>query len=428
MYRDKLCKILHTSDIKENNLEYYYTKYPQWNREYRVDPMFDDIKPFEYHQPLQYLNYSKEIIELAKKHSGSMVVKSSSEMDQIMLEYIKCRPHSLLLTVWYKVTKSDLLEYLNSIGHVYCMKYINLSLKAAHSLIYQLFADVGQYKDMDSISDLLKQVYKFSGGYITVIVFDNIKSEHIELIKMSINHIIVKKHSFHMSNQFYKTIEYAQIYFCENSLKFLESQSLDRHIDVRMRKSRILLATFKRWLVQNVDLKDRRGFLILSGSILYTYGVRNIHDIDMYVDGSCYTPQVKRYLIDPISKFYFVDANMPGTPTWRKYWDKWGIKWAQLMGAKDFDEVLYNIKIPSIPMTQKKYIHLKINEEVDINTLEKGQKYNPDNHEIEYNEKIDYSRFLSTMQWYLKTIYHDELEIDVIKPMVGIKRIKLRKK
>ena len=89
MYKDKLSKILHTNDIKDSNIPYYYTKYPQWNREYDVKPMFDDIEPFEYHQPLQYLNYSTSMIELAKKHSGSMVINTSPEIDKIMLEYLK---------------------------------------------------------------------------------------------------------------------------------------------------------------------------------------------------------------------------------------------------------------------------------------------------------------------------------------------------
>ncbi len=469
MYKDKLSKVLHTNLIKDNNIDYYYTKFPEWCREYDVNPMFDDILPFKYYIPLQYLNYPKYMIELAKKYSGSMIQDVSEDIDQIILEYIKCRPKTLLLTVWYEVTQSNLLKYLNERGNVYYIKYIKLSSKSAESLIYQLYADTGLYKDIDSIKDMLKTVYKFEGGYITVIVFDNIKSEHHELIKLNINQIIVKKGCFHLNTRYYKTVENGQIYFCKNSLKFLENQLLQRHIDIRMRKSRILLATFKRWFAQNVSLKDRRGFLILSGSILYSYGMRNIHDIDMYIDGSCYTTQVERYLVDPLSKFYFMDVGMRGTHTWRQYWDKWGIKWAQLMGANNFDEIVYNpeyhyyymgmkflclegdiqkrlirqrprslvdlikinqllgykIQIPSIPITQKKYIPL--NENIDIESLENNQKYNPNNNEIECVVRVDFDRFLSTMQWYLKVVYHEEHSINDIKPLVGIRKIRVKK-
>ena len=194
MYKDKLCKILHTNSIRDQNIEYYYTKYPEWNREYQPKPMFDGIKPFEYHQPLQYLNYSKELLEKAKQLSGSMVISNDSDADQIMLEYLKCRPDSLLLTIWYKVTKPKLLHYLNEIGHVYYLKYIKLSVKAAKALIYQLYADTKQYKDIESIDDLLNHVYKYdeNNGYVTIILFDNIKKEHHELIKSIINQIIAK--------------------------------------------------------------------------------------------------------------------------------------------------------------------------------------------------------------------------------------------
>lgn len=61
--------------MKDCNLEYYYTKYPEWNKEYIVKPMFDDIESFEYHQPLQYLNCSRELIDVAKQYSGALALK-----------------------------------------------------------------------------------------------------------------------------------------------------------------------------------------------------------------------------------------------------------------------------------------------------------------------------------------------------------------
>lgn len=474
MYRDKLCKILHTQDVKDCNLEYYYTKYPEWNKEYNVKPMFDDIEPFEYHQPLQYLNCSRELIDVAKQYSGTTIFPTSDEIDQIMLEYIKCRPLAHIITIWDKVVDAHLLEYLSKNGNIYYVKYIELTFKAACSLVYQIFADTPLHKDMESIQDLLRNVYKFdeNGGYITVILFDNVKKEHHELIKLSINQIIEKKHAFNMTNKFYKAIEQAQIYFCQNSLDFLEEQILERHIDVKMRKSRVLLATFKRWMCQNVDLINRRGFLLFSSSILYTYGIRNMNDLDLYVDGNCYTKKVERYLLNERTKFCFIDVTMPNTSAWKLYWNNWGNKWAQLMGADSFNDVIYNpkyhfyymgmkfmilngdierrlirqrprslvdlikinqllnrdIKIPKIPMTQKKYIRLNDRQEIDDMKLEDNQVYHKDNREIECTEKIDMSRFLGTMQWYLKSMYYEECEIKDIEPLVGIKKIRIKRK
>lgn len=474
MYKDKLCKILHTQDVKDCNLEYYYTKYPEWNKEYNVKPMIDKIEAFEYHQPLQYLNYSRELIDIAKQYSGTTIFPTSEEIDQIMLEYIKCRPLSHIITIWDKVEDIALLEYLNKNGNIYYVKYIELSFDAAYSLVYQIFADTPLYKDIESIHDLLKDVYKFdkNGGYITVIFFDNIKKQNHSLIKQNINQNIIKKHAFNITNKFYKAIEQAQIYFCQNSLNFLDEQILERHIDVKMRKSRILLATFKRWLCQNVDLINRRGFLLFSSSILYSYGIRNINDLDIYIDGNCYTKKVEKYMLNEKTKFYFVDITMPNTSSWKLYWESWGTKWAQLMGANNFDEIVYNpkyhfyymgmkfmilngdierrlirqrprslvdlikinqllnrnIRIPKIPMTQKRYIHLKDDEDIKNIKLEDNQVYHQGNREIECTENIDMSRFLGTMQWYLKSMYHEEHKITDIERFVGIKKIRIKRK
>ena len=76
MFKEKLCKTLHLKDIKDFNIKYYYTKYPEWNKEYPVDVMFNDIEPFKYSQPLKLLGYDKEILSLAKKISGKIVLES----------------------------------------------------------------------------------------------------------------------------------------------------------------------------------------------------------------------------------------------------------------------------------------------------------------------------------------------------------------
>lgn len=475
-FKNKLSKILRPrngNDIKEHNLPYYYTKYPEWNREYEVKPMYKNIKEFDYTQPLINLHCDNELIELAKKYSGSKILDNNPQLDQIMMEYIKCRPEAKILTIWYKINYDKIIEYLETIGHVYYAKYIKISYKAAKALIYQLFADTEYCKDMESIEKQLSR-YQFDKnkdkkyGYITVIIFDNEMKKNDDCLGVNINQIISRKDAYYLTNKFYQTIEHSQIYLCSNSIQFLENQALERHINVNMRKSRILLATFKRWLAQNTILQDRRGFLIFSGAILYVYGLRNIHDIDLYIDHDCYSKNVDKYLLNTDTKFYFLDTTMPYTDTWKKYWDNWSLTWAQLMGAKDFQDVLYNpkyhfyymgmkfmclqgdierrlirqrprslvdlikindildmkIKIPSIPMIKKSYIHLKKDDEIP--ELQDNQKYNEENREIESIDEIDLNKFLGTMQWYFKTMYHEERDIVDIKPLVGIRSMKLK--
>lgn len=471
-YQEKLCKILHTKDIKEDNLPYYYTKYPEWNPVYKVEPMFDNIEPYQYYQPIEKLNYSQDILDIAKDISGDTVRDSSQEIDQIILEYIKCRPKCSVLMMRHKKMNPELLNYLSKNGNIYYIKHIKLSFNATKALIYQIYADTDKHKKLDDIEKYLNDVFKFdkNGGYITVIVFDNIGDKPFNLIKLDINRLMIKRNAFYMTTLHYRAIEYAQLYFCENSLKFLEKQLLERHLEVYMRKSRILLGTFKRWLCQNINLKDRRGFMIFSGCVLYIYGLRNIHDIDLYIDGECHNQEIDKYLLNEKSKFYFVDTIMENTHTWKNYWDNWSIKWANMLGAQKFNELIYNpkyhfyymglkflilegdierrsirqrprayvdlikinellnfnIKLPAVPKTQLKYIRLT-KDQPEPDELEENQKYNKNNREIETKVKIDLDRFLATMQWYFKTMYHEEHSIIELKKIFGIRKIHIKK-
>lgn len=474
-YKDRLCKILRTDAIKEHNLEYYYTKYPEWSREYAIKPMFDniDIKPFEYHLPLKQLNYDNDLIQIAQEHSGSTVFKSSDELDQIMLEYLKCRSNSKLLIVWHKVIKKELFDYLSQVGCLYYVKYIPLTFDAARALLYQIYADTQKCKNLEEIEDMLINTYRYDNKnkkYITVILFDNIKNEHSELIRLSINEILKngQKNTFFLTNKFYQTVEHGQIYFCQNSLKFLENQLLERHISYNMRKSRILLATFKKWVDQNMTLEQRRGILLFSSIILYIYGIRNIKDIDVYLDDNIYSKTLDNYLLNDEKKFYFIDSTMPNSKNWKLYWNKWQTKWAQLMGAKSFHEVIYNpkyhfyymgmkfmilkgdierrlirqrprsmvdlikinellnmnIQIPMIPKTKMQYI--RIEEGFAVPELKENQSYNSENREIEEIVPIDIEYYLGTMQWYFKTMYYENRSIEDIKSHVGVKKIKVK--
>lgn len=473
-YISKVSKLLRNKNVKSNNIKYYCTKYPEWNNRYSIEPMFDgEIEPYQFHQPIEKLGYNDKFLTIAKNLSNSIITKTSRKIDQIVLEYIKCRKKCILITMRYKKIDPNLLKYLSSIGHIYYIKHIKLSFNACRSLIYQLYADTNKYNSVEEIDELLKDIYKFdkNGGYISVIAFDNINNKPFTLIDRKINKYILTPNAFYITTMFSRMVEHAQIYFCDNSIKFLEKQLLSQHISVGMRKSRIMLATFRNWLSNTISLEKRRNFMIFSGCTLYVYGIRNIHDIDVYIDSPAYDDNIVTHILNDDTKFCFIDSIMPNTNTWKQYWNGWSNKWANMLNAKSFDELLYNQKyhfyylgmkfmvlqgdiqrrlirqrpraivdlikinellnykvtIPSIPNLHMKYIHLDKNEKVE--KLEKNQKYNEKNREIECIERVDKEQFLMTMQWYFRSMYYQNCEIDEIKKMVDMRtiRVKLKK-
>lgn len=442
-----MCKILN-KNINEKNLKYYFTKYPQWGKLNKVSP-----------EPL------------------SLPPPSNEKSDNVILRYIKSNPKIIIITIWSKYDENYLREYLNNIGSIYYEKKIELSKNAMTGLLYQLDAESDKYKKFTDIVKKVDEIYQNEEKkWINIIVFDNIKDEFIELIRLSINEMLEFRNNLAISDGFNQTIEQAQIYFCGNSIKFLEEQLLEKFMHPVMRKSRIMLATFRNWYYQNTTLEEREKIILFSSAILYVYGIRNMNDIDLIIenDGENISDNFRKYLIDDQTKFCFIDSKIRNTETWPRHWKIWEPKWLGEIGAKNFGDVLENqkyhyyflglkflclegdivrrvarerprsivdlikikenlanyrnISIPSIPDYGKKYIQLDFDEKFEkFGKGNENVRYLKETHEVEYYEKIDREKFLKTMQWYLKKMYGEELEISAIKEKMRFKKnVKLR--
>lgn len=436
-----MCKIL-KKNVKKDNLKYYFTKYPQWGN-------FDKL----------------ELKPLSRE--------GSRQTDSTILNYIKSNPKILIISIWSKYDENCLKMYLSNIGEIYYQKKIFLSKKGMISLFYQLQADSNRYREFGEIEKKIDETYP---GWVEVVIFINVKNEFIELIRMSINEMLESRNNLEISHNFTQTIEQAQIYFCENSINFLEQQLLEKFMHPSMRRSRIMLATFRNWYYRTTTLEERERIILFSSSILYTYGIRNMNDIDILIENSDnnLSDNIKKYLIDQEMKFCFIDSKARFTNTWPRHWDVWESTWLGKIGAKDFKNVLEdpkyhyyflgikflclggdivrraarerpramvdlikikenlaeygNITIPRIPNFMKKYIHLEADENPEKYLFSlPDAKYLEKTHEIMYLDKIIREKFLNTMKWYLKKMYYEDLEISEIESKIeNRKKIKIK--
>ena len=85
----------------------------------------------------------------------------------------------------------------------------------------------------------------------------------------------------HVTNNFTNCIELGKIYFNNNSINFLEEQLLKNSMSYKFKDCRSIIN--KNILCYNFSLFDINKFIIYSGSILYSYGIRSCTDIDMFV-------------------------------------------------------------------------------------------------------------------------------------------------
>ena len=142
LYKKKLYKKLNTKTIKDDNLQFYMTKYPQLGFPVDLKPLSLDIQPYQYHTAMQIGNGYKNdrLIKIAKELSGKIIKEYNDDNDEIIMSYIRCKTNIVIITIWEDMV-FDIEELSKEYGNLYYIKKINLNDKAAKNLIYQLYAD-----------------------------------------------------------------------------------------------------------------------------------------------------------------------------------------------------------------------------------------------------------------------------------------------
>jgi hypothetical protein len=357
----------------DDHIQYYYLKRDVICCDYEPQQMFPNIGPYQFkeviknlsdhygtssyyhnlHNSVKSISYKKEILE------------QTSDNDEIITQYIKCRPQTTILTIWPLTSDENynkLLKQLERDGNVYYTKNIQLTYNGARNLIYQLYSDIRRLSDMKKIEEKLdymkwgKTRSENAGDLVRVIVFDNINNKNISggqaLYKTQLRNILLEGTEglrgddlMHINDNYYQTIEYAQMYFNENSIKFLNRQDLKRFLSREFSRSKILFNTYKKWVTTNLDQLDMNRFMLMGSTVLYTHGVRPPRDFDGLSSGLNVTKEyvdlLKKYFYNKNSKFYWGDM---GIEAWHDSWVTKNREWCKLMGVKDMEEVMLNPK------------------------------------------------------------------------------------
>ena len=399
------------------------------NYRWVLKPMFPDIAPFNFLKPIEllsnyYQSYYSQLYQRLKKlkFNKKYIELNSTDKDQMLLEYIKCRPNVSVITLWPKAKKKELINLLQKNGHLYAIKKITLSPKAAKSLLYQYYVDSDQQIESIGWND-----EKSKDFYILIY-------EHLGKGKIS---DIIKNSDIHVNDYPHQSIEYAQILLNNQSLQFLEEQRLDRI----KTKSQVLFNQYKNWLYQNIGLKDQIRFILYSSVVLFAYGIRENNDIDGYIlekpSNKDFEKKVDQYLLDEKSKNFleYTDFVMKGSKKWADYWGKYLDCVSREAGIKNFDEVILNpnyhfyfmgmkfipIKLEYIKRQYKSksfaYANLYMIKELlgknyqlpKILKKSKGR-----------GENIDQAEFISKIQYFLRERYRIKLSTAEIKDIFGV--------
>jgi hypothetical protein len=435
--------------IKEHNLQYYYTKWPQLCCKYNLKPISDNIGPFEFNKAISVLdNYYRDIGSdyyrnlvkecLKYKDGESLLGQPTNEtLDHMIGEYIRFRPKTHILTLWPNAQDrlNDLLEILHENGHVYYIKKINLHYDAAKNLIYQLYSDTHRLSDIAKIEEKLEYIGWKKGEVMTIkIIFFDHQSElaisgSVRPLKTMIRDVWIKGTDLrgddfvHINDSFYQTYEYSKIYLNKNSLVALHYQDLKHHLSDDLKNGRIYTNTIKKWIVENVEPIDYDRIIFMGSVGLYAYGIRACRDVDGLVSGhpvsvDSQTNGLKEKLHKSFynykTKFFFADVGMQGTEMWKEEWNTKDLPWYNLMGIRHIDELIFDpqhyfyfngIKMISLlNNVRKRVLRKKVSDIGDLLEIERKT-----NISIDYPSVTDYTKedFIEKLTLYMGNRYSD---------------------
>lgn len=381
--------------------------------------LFDDIQPFDFNQVAKkmYKQYKTEHFEkllhinINPNNIYSCDTKKVKYYDELITYYLQCRPKISILTCW-DIVKSDdiksLVNFLKKNGNVYYIRKLQFTDKQLESLIYQIYIDAKRLSNPESIREKIQYSSNSKGiKTIHVIVFDNINNLKLSggksEFKTDIRNILLKKYGdkfrgddfIHINDHYCQTIEYAQIYFNKYSRRHLQNFNLDKFYNHDYKKSKIMLLTYKKWLMINTTLLQRINFCLMSGATLFTHAIRPTKDIDgIYIDGDNKLDKlVKEFFFNEKTKFFFSDI---GSENWKQTWKESNKKWLDLLQIKNMNELILNpryhyyflglkvfrldyeiyrkLKITQSPKTFADTYYMNLNTKINIKDFENNKK------------------------------------------------------
>ena len=322
-------------------------------------PLFSNVNEFDYMEPIKKLteyyknfnkNYYKNLLDLyqlpiLKDNLQNYDIIDPIDKDEIMLQYIKCRPNTFVITVWSigMIKFNELEKFLKTKGNIYYTKIINLSKNAVRNLMFWMYDEFRISSKLEFIEKKLDytntQNYDNKVGFI---IFDNINNYNLSgqgsIFKKEIRNKIVElldvnkenirgNDVVHINDYFYQTVEYSQIILNKNSLKVLEHQDVRKYNNYLMKTTNLKIQTLRKWMYNNLSLLEIMRMLIISSLVLFAYTIRKSNDIDGFMlnRGNSIIEKEFEELIyinlnNDKTRIYFMDFGLINSSHWKQKW------------------------------------------------------------------------------------------------------------
>jgi len=375
--------------ISFGQLKYFFTRIAfQYNPFDKVAEIPVSIKPYDYIEAIRDLSryhqsgsyYSSLLADSALvktlEHTNNKRIDefdiSEDLKDFLALSYVKYRPKSFVITVWSPGFDhlSKLVDKLRKDGEVYYVREYELDYSTLDGVMFWLYNDFSYEKRTEFIQKKLEYIGATESNKIGVIVFDNInnltiagqgskyKSELrnmlLDMIKSAPNYDGTEYRGndlIHVNDFHYQTVEYSQIYFHSNTLRYIGIQDRSLYLKRTNDRANLILQTLRSYMYQNGDYRTFDRIITFGSSILYALGIRRNTDIDASIidvanknEDEEFINGIEQYFMNPKSKFKFADIGIPSSSYWRDRWTERNKEWFGVIknGPKDLVDFATN--------------------------------------------------------------------------------------
>lgn len=380
-------KIQYLLDLKfppQTNLEYYFLDQRTTYRCYKLQPMFSNIKPYDYFAPIKELanvygnmkkNYYQTLYDkkiIVNDRLDKILLNTTidiEDLDNIMLQYVKSRPSTFMITLWPIASKNDiaaaLLDELQKHGNIYYLRKFDIQWKCLKNLMFWMYDEFSFNDRLSFIEKKLDYVEanKYTDNQITILIFDNIKNVNISgqasEFKRHLRNIVmnmVQKDGIkeglrgndliHINDHFYQTVQYCELLLNNNSLNMLAKQNilLDGYMDRNEVAAHLKLQTFRKWLDMNISPLDLSKIIVIGGADMYAMGIRPLTDIDSILVKPN-NVELEQQMYDTFqnkkTKFRFADMGVEGK-FWQESWTQKNNDVYKYFNIDSIDEIVVN--------------------------------------------------------------------------------------
>lgn len=361
------------SEINDETIKFFYLRYPDWCcdvtnpiflmlpfklQKWETSKMMEEMISYFKGADVSFYKECLKITKIIDKEKKVYMEPYNTHANEIWTLYTKCRSNMKPIILFGKHTKKQLEDCISKLLidnpkiTIYSLKSIKLRPEALKSMLYHLHG----YRKRFSIPE--NKEFQFT-KLITDFHYLLLESDTplmLNSFKTNSNNTI----NYMVCQSLQEAIHWSQIFYNDNTLDMIQKVDLTRHLHYGMRRCRTYVQTFKKWWQYKVNPIDQLRFMVFSSAILYSYGVRDCNDLDIYLSAGhpklskSKTPnldkEVNAIAINPKTKLHFIDLSSPGYDDWipkerREHWNRWFLsEFPKAFGAKNMDEVIFNPK------------------------------------------------------------------------------------